>query len=163
MHVGYQVLSWRRSQGWTQSVLAARSGVTRPYLSRLEKGSVDPALSTLRRLALALGIPVGKLLDELPAPKVLSRDELDGLARAALHPGAPWSSHPSEARVLARLVKQRRKALGLYHPRHRGSSPGPKSTGIHAGRWLRARLGETQWKALLRRIDKLASQAHPLR
>lgn len=33
------------------------------YIARLETGHYDPKLSTLKRLARALGVPVGRLLE----------------------------------------------------------------------------------------------------
>jgi len=46
----------------TQATLAAKAGVSRGYLSRLEIGQHDPPLSTLLRLAKALRVPVAELL-----------------------------------------------------------------------------------------------------
>ena len=34
-----------------------------PYIGRLETGHYDPKLSTLRKLAKALRVPVGKLVE----------------------------------------------------------------------------------------------------
>ena len=52
----------RRRLGMTQATLAAKAGVSRGYLSRLEIGQHDPPLSTLLRLAKALRVPVAELL-----------------------------------------------------------------------------------------------------
>ena len=60
-------MSWRRRRGLTQVDLAERSHLSRPYVSRLEKGKVDPALSAIRRLAVALDISLGQLIEELHA------------------------------------------------------------------------------------------------
>ena len=54
----------RRARGLTQAVLAAKVGVTRAYLARLEMGRHDPPLSRLRLLARALRVTVGDLLGE---------------------------------------------------------------------------------------------------
>jgi predicted transcriptional regulator len=47
----------------TQAALAKKAGVSLPYIGRLETGHHDPKLSTLRRLAKALGVPVTELLE----------------------------------------------------------------------------------------------------
>jgi transcriptional regulator with XRE-family HTH domain len=161
MHVGHHIMAWRRRRELTQAGLAERANLSRPYLSRLEKGKADPALSALRRLALALEITVGQLVEELPPEKSLGRDEMDRLARGALRPGTQEAHAQSGTRVLALLNRERRQALGLYVPRNQGApaTPGPHASGVNASRWLRASLGEKQWNALLRRIDKLASAA----
>ena len=160
MHVGYHIMAWRRRQGLTQASLATRANLSRPYLSRLEKGKADPALSALRRLALALGIHVGQLIEELPPERSLSREDVDRLARGALRPGTQEALAQPGTRVLALMNRERRKALGFYIPKKGGlpaAAPGPHASAVNASRWLRASLGEKQWMAVLRRIDKLAS------
>src|SRR6185295_13020942 len=101
MHVGYHIMAWRRRMGLTQAELAGRANLSRPYLSRLEKGKADPALSSLRRLAVALDVPVGQLIEELPAEQTLSRNEMDSLARGALRPGTKEAHAQPETRILA--------------------------------------------------------------
>jgi transcriptional regulator with XRE-family HTH domain len=164
MNIGHHVMAWRRHQGLTQIELAGRTNLSRPYLSRLEKGRVDPALSVLRRLAVALNIGLGQLIEELPPEKTLNRHQIDRLARAALRPGTEEARSLPEARVLAGMFRERRKALGLHVRKRKRASSIPSEAsgdalGVNASRWLRAALGEKQWDALLRRIDKLAANA----
>ena len=52
----------RGRRGLTQQALAVRAGVSLGYVSRLEIGRHDPKLSTLRKLARALGVPAAELL-----------------------------------------------------------------------------------------------------
>jgi transcriptional regulator with XRE-family HTH domain len=159
MNIGHHIMSWRRYRGLTQVDLAERSHLSRPYVSRLEKGKVDPALSALRQLAVALNIGAGQLIEELPPERRLSRAEMDQLARGALRPGTREARSLPETRILALMINERRKALGLRVARKRRiSSPARGHTSaVNASRWLRASLGEKQWNALLSRIDKLAS------
>lgn len=53
----------RERKGMTQEALAAKSGVSRAYLSRLEMGRHDPPLSRLRKIAKALRVKVSELVD----------------------------------------------------------------------------------------------------
>jgi transcriptional regulator with XRE-family HTH domain len=53
----------RRRRGMTQAMLADKAGVSRAYLSRLEIGQHDPPLSTVLRLATALRVRPGRLVD----------------------------------------------------------------------------------------------------
>jgi len=53
----------RERRGLTQEQLSEKSGVSRSYLARLETGRQDPTLSTLEKLAKALGVKVGRLLE----------------------------------------------------------------------------------------------------
>ena len=47
-------MAWRKDKNLTQEQLAQKVGCPRPYLSRLERDEVDPSLSLVRRLAVAL-------------------------------------------------------------------------------------------------------------
>jgi transcriptional regulator with XRE-family HTH domain len=53
----------RKRRGLTQQGLAVRAGLTLGYIARLEIGMHDPRLGTLRKIAKALDVPVGKLLE----------------------------------------------------------------------------------------------------
>jgi len=53
----------RNKKGWSQAVLAAKLGVTREYLARLEGGQHDPPLSTVERLAKILNVQISKLVE----------------------------------------------------------------------------------------------------
>lgn len=47
---------WRRGLGWTQDELATRAGISRGYLSQLERGVPErPGLDVLSRVCAALG------------------------------------------------------------------------------------------------------------
>lgn len=52
----------RTRLGLTASAIAARSGIRRPNISRIERGKHVPSLETLERLADALGVPVVELV-----------------------------------------------------------------------------------------------------
>ena len=47
----------------TQEELAERTGITRANISRLENGLQRPRISTVRRLATALGVEPEELID----------------------------------------------------------------------------------------------------
>jgi transcriptional regulator with XRE-family HTH domain len=54
----------RAEAGLTKVELAARSGVSRDTIARLERGSSEPQERTLYKLAAALGVGVAELLEE---------------------------------------------------------------------------------------------------
>jgi transcriptional regulator with XRE-family HTH domain len=58
-----RIKEWRAKRGLTQRELADGSGVSREYIARIELGQHDPTLSTLEKLAKALGVKVGRLLE----------------------------------------------------------------------------------------------------
>jgi transcriptional regulator with XRE-family HTH domain len=53
----------REKRGMSQRDLAEKSGVSREYIARLETAKQDPTLSTLEKLAKALGVKVTRLLE----------------------------------------------------------------------------------------------------
>ena len=53
----------RATRDMSQADLAERSGVSREYIARLETGHHDPSLSTLVKLAKALKVKPGTLLE----------------------------------------------------------------------------------------------------
>jgi transcriptional regulator with XRE-family HTH domain len=60
---GMRLKELRNKKGWSQATLAAKLGVTREYLARLEGGQHDPPLSTVERLAKILGIRISRLVE----------------------------------------------------------------------------------------------------
>jgi len=60
---GKRLRALREAAGKNQGELAKRARLSRVYLNQLEAGTRDPSLSTLTRLAKALGITVPALLD----------------------------------------------------------------------------------------------------
>ncbi len=53
----------RADREMSQADLAAKVGVSREYIARLELGQHDPPLSTLEALAKALKVRVGRLVE----------------------------------------------------------------------------------------------------
>lgn len=60
--VGARVRALRMAQGRTAMEVAESAGMARSNFARLEAGSHEPRLATLRRVAAALGVPAGALL-----------------------------------------------------------------------------------------------------
>ena len=53
----------RQAKGWSQEEFAHEAGIHRTYISDLERGARNPTISVIDKLAVALGVPVGALLD----------------------------------------------------------------------------------------------------
>jgi XRE family transcriptional regulator, regulator of sulfur utilization len=60
--VGVNIKRLREAKGITQTVLAKRAKLHRVSLAKIEAEMMLPRLTTLERLAKALGVPVGELL-----------------------------------------------------------------------------------------------------
>lgn len=62
--IGQRVAALRNARGWTQQVLADRSGIAQANIARVETGRHPPQLKTVNRIAGALGVAVTELLRE---------------------------------------------------------------------------------------------------
>jgi transcriptional regulator with XRE-family HTH domain len=62
--VGKNVRKFRQAAKLTQAEMAGRMGVDRTYIVGLEKGERNVTIETLGQAAKALGLKVGRLLDE---------------------------------------------------------------------------------------------------
>jgi transcriptional regulator with XRE-family HTH domain len=54
----------RQSKGWSQEEFAHEAGLHRTYVSDLERGARNPTITVVDKLAVALGVPVGTLLND---------------------------------------------------------------------------------------------------
>lgn len=67
--LGNRIRQAREEAGLTQEALAARAGIGRATLVRIEKGEQSPRYRTLVSLAEALGYPLHKLLVDEETPR----------------------------------------------------------------------------------------------
>jgi len=63
VYIGQRLKDLRFRAGFTQQELAAKSGLTQTTVSRIEGDNVQPEVTTIRKLATALGTAPGDLLD----------------------------------------------------------------------------------------------------
>jgi transcriptional regulator with XRE-family HTH domain len=66
--VGLNVKNVRKERGLSQEGLAFECGLHRTYVSGVERGIRNPTVVVLEKIAEALKVPAGRLLDE-PARK----------------------------------------------------------------------------------------------
>ena len=65
LDIGKEIRSARKKRGLTQEELARRANMSLNGLAQLEQGGrTDPHYSTLSKLAVALDVSVGELLEE---------------------------------------------------------------------------------------------------
>jgi transcriptional regulator with XRE-family HTH domain len=65
--IGQRIHEVRRARRLTQREVAKRTGIAEPFLSRVENNHAQPSVSTLERLAEAMGVTMGDLLAVEPA------------------------------------------------------------------------------------------------
>ena len=79
--LGDKIREARKRQGITLNQLAEASGLTASYISQAERNLTEPSLSSLRKLAAALQLPLYFFLDEeVPQTQVIRADQRRKLA-----------------------------------------------------------------------------------
>ncbi|PTL40512.1 helix-turn-helix domain-containing protein [Alkalicoccus saliphilus] len=65
MSIGDMIRYERKKKGWTLSQLSRRTGVSKSYLSYLERNQKkNPSITIVKRLFTVLDIPLDKVMDE---------------------------------------------------------------------------------------------------
>jgi transcriptional regulator with XRE-family HTH domain len=64
--LGLNLKRYRAAMGWSQERFAFEAGVHRTYVSDIERGSRNPSIALLDRLALPLGVSASELVAEPP-------------------------------------------------------------------------------------------------
>jgi transcriptional regulator with XRE-family HTH domain len=59
---GRVVRGLRDQRGWSQEQLAARAELNRSYMGEVERAGAMPSLATAAKLALALDVPLSRLI-----------------------------------------------------------------------------------------------------
>ncbi len=73
--VGARVRSLRRERGLTIEQLAAATGLTKGFISQLERDRTAPSLASIARICDALGVRLSHIFEQEPAPALVRRDE----------------------------------------------------------------------------------------
>jgi HTH-type transcriptional regulator/antitoxin HipB len=72
--IGAAVRARRTSKGWTQEDLAAKVGVSRDWVSDLERGASNPRLNLLLRCLAVLDLGLGLVPDASTGPETTDLD-----------------------------------------------------------------------------------------
>jgi len=73
--VGARVRSLRRERGLTIEQVAAATGLTKGFISQLERDRTSPSLSSIARICDALGVRLSHIFEREPAPALVRRNE----------------------------------------------------------------------------------------
>jgi transcriptional regulator with XRE-family HTH domain len=110
MIVGDRLRELREAKHLSQGDIEKRTGLVRPYISRIENNHTVPAIETLEKMARALEIPMYQLFydgEEPPSlPNLLKRKSSGEIA---------WGSSGKDARFLSKL----RRLLGKTNEQDR--------------------------------------------
>jgi len=98
MLLGDRLRAFREAKNLSQGDIQERTGLLRPYLSRIENAHTVPSVETLEKLARALEVPLYQLFydgEEPPKlPRLPKRKTADEIA---------WGSSGKEARLFEKL------------------------------------------------------------
>ena len=110
MIIGDRLREMREEKKLSQGDIEKRTGLVRPYISRVENGHTVPSIETLEKMARALEIPMYQLFydgEEPPKlPNLPTRKSSDDIA---------WGSTGKDARFLDKL----RRLLGKVNEQDR--------------------------------------------
>jgi transcriptional regulator with XRE-family HTH domain len=91
LRTGRAVKQQREAAGLSLRMLAARSGISSSMISDIERGAKSPTVTTVVRLAQALGVSAAALIDGGAGPAPRIRVLRQGEGAGGGHP-APWQS-----------------------------------------------------------------------
>jgi transcriptional regulator with XRE-family HTH domain len=115
MLIGDRLRAIRKGKNLSQGDIQKRTGLLRPYISRVECGHTIPAVETLEKFAHALEVPLYQLFYEgkepLDLPSLPKRKTTDEIARGKS--GREARLLVKFCRLLARMNEADRKLL-LY-------------------------------------------------
>lgn len=89
--LGMTIRRLRESRQLTLNEVAARSGLTRSFLSQVERNLTSPSVASLRKVAQAFGVPLTELFQGplMPENRVVRRHE----RRQLIHPSRQWRDY----------------------------------------------------------------------
>lgn len=94
--VGARVRSLRRERGLTIEQLAAATGLTKGFISQLERDRTAPSLASIARICEALGVRLSHIFEGEPAPALVRRHERPRVDRPLLSQSHLLSSRDEE-------------------------------------------------------------------
>ena len=112
--MGERVRVLRAVRGYSQARLSELTGLSRQYLSEVEKGKRPrPQCQTVERLAAALGVPVEELKGEPPARTPPPAPEGEG--QGSPRPVVDVPEHLGAIAAVARLLAELPPGLAVLH------------------------------------------------
>jgi transcriptional regulator with XRE-family HTH domain len=105
--VGQQLRKLRHDRGLTLQQLAGMTELSRTFISQIEAGTANPSVGSLKKVADALGVPMGALFTDGPVEQMSSgpRSYQNGSAQPEVRvvrkdrrktltwPGRPWKTY----------------------------------------------------------------------
>ena len=147
IRVGARLRARRLERGLTISEVAERSGLTTGFISQLERDLTSASLSSLYRICAVLDLRVGHLVDDVPAGRLIRRDEqarrslaLGQAEHLLLSSGDERRFHVTESHIPPGATAgdgshaARRRRAGLHAQRVAGAADRRRDARARAGR-----------------------------
>jgi len=140
--LGTRLRALRSARDWTLEELAERSGLSKPFLSRLESGDRQPSIAAVLTLARVYGVPMGSLFE-------IRQDDDNCLVirarEAAIQHGNGISYHPLSGASRFNLQPMRAMISPLRQGSERYQHDGEEWLCVLSGR-LRLTVGERKYQ-----------------
>jgi transcriptional regulator with XRE-family HTH domain len=104
----------RKQKGWTLETLAEQSGLTKSYLSKIERGVSMPSIAVALKLAKALQIDVGQLASDAGSDQLISITRAS--ARTAMAKNAGSGGARAVESIAADIAPKEMLPFMLYPP-----------------------------------------------
>jgi transcriptional regulator with XRE-family HTH domain len=115
--VGGRLREARQRLGKTQDDVAREAGLTKSFVSAVERGETSPSIGSLYRLCEVLGVPVASLFETAPAPE-------SNVVRRAEVRGVSFGGEGVENHILSPRAERRAQVIETRVAP--GGSPGPE-------------------------------------
>ena len=141
--LGTRMRRLRAERQLTLKEVAAEAGVSAAHISEIERGHSSPTVSALTRIAHALGIEVGDLVDPRLAPRWRRTrpDEADPWSAPGVRVAALAAGHPDGALSVVRIELEPGARVVPFPDRDRGEDV----VDVERGR-VRIRAGSRRWE-----------------
>jgi transcriptional regulator with XRE-family HTH domain len=115
--VGGRLREARQSRDMTQDDVAREAGLTKSFVSAVERGETSPSIGSLYRLCEVLGVSIAELFETAPAPE-------SNVVRRADVRGVSFGGEGVENHVLSPRAERRAQVIETHVAP--GGSPGPE-------------------------------------
>jgi transcriptional regulator with XRE-family HTH domain len=115
--VGGRLREARQGQGMTLDDVAGEAGVTKSFVSAVERGETSPSIGSLYRLCQVLGVSIAALFETAPAPE-------SNVVRRADVRGVSFGGEGVDNHVLSPRGERRAQVIETHVAP--GGSPGPE-------------------------------------
>ena len=115
--VGGRLREARQGRDMTQDDVAREAGLTKSFVSAVERGETSPSIGSLYRLCEVLGVSIAALFETVPAPE-------SNVVRRADVRGVSFGGEGVENHVLSPRAERRAQVIETHVAP--GGSPGPE-------------------------------------